>query len=127
MGALRAAEGPFVSARLPEPPYYAVIFTSQRTAGDQGYGDMAERMAALAAEQPGYLGVDSARDADGLGITVSYWRSADDIAAWRRHAEHQVARDTGRSDWYAHYTLRVARVERAYAWSRAAGNEDPQA
>lgn len=111
---------------LPQPPYYAVIFTSQRTPGDQGYGDMAGRMVALAAEQPGYLGVESARDGEGLGITVSYWRSLDDIAAWRRHAEHRIARDTGRSDWYAHYTLRIARVERAYGWARADGSADPQ-
>ena len=112
---------------LPEPPYYAVIFTSQRTPGAHGYGDMADRMVTLAAEQPGYLGVESARGDDGLGITVSYWRSPEDIAAWRRHAEHKIARDTGRSDWYAHYTLRVAKVERAYAWARKDGNQDPQA
>lgn len=111
---------------LPTPPYYAVIFTSQRTPGDQGYGDMAERMVALAAEQPGHLGVESSRGADGLGITVSYWRSLEDIAAWRRHAEHKIARDSGRSDWYAHYTLRIAKVERAYAWAREDGTEDPQ-
>ena len=112
---------------LPQPPYYAVIFTSQRTQVEDGYGDMAQRMVALAAEQPGYLGVESTRGGDGLGITVSYWRSAEDIAAWRRHAEHRIARDTGRSDWYAHYTLRVAKVERAYAWTRADGSQDPQA
>ncbi|MFG6412683.1 antibiotic biosynthesis monooxygenase family protein [Roseateles sp. DC23W] len=112
---------------LPEPPYYAVIFTSQRTPVDQGYGQMADRMVELAAAQPGYLGMESSRGDDGLGITVSYWRSADDIAAWRRHAEHKVARDTGRSDWYQHYTLRVARVERAYGWQRSAGAQDPQA
>jgi heme-degrading monooxygenase HmoA len=115
---------------LPEPPfkppYYAVIFTSQRTPADGGYGAMADRMVALAAAQPGYLGVESSRDAAGLGITVSYWRTAEDIAAWRRHAEHQVARDTGRSDWYQHYTLRVAKVERAYAWAREDGPQDPQ-
>jgi heme-degrading monooxygenase HmoA len=110
----------------PAPPYYAVIFTSQRSPVDQGYGAMADRMVALAAEQPGYLGVESARGEDGLGITVSYWRSPEDIAAWRRHAEHRVARDTGRSDWYLHYNLRVAKVERAYAWAREDGNQDPQ-
>lgn len=111
---------------LPEPPYYAVIFTSQRTSVDRGYEGMADRMVELAAAQPGYLGMDSARGANGLGITVSYWRSAEDIAAWRRHAEHRIARDTGRSDWYAHYTLRVAKVERAYAWQRSDGIQDPQ-
>ncbi|CAM3701940.1 antibiotic biosynthesis monooxygenase family protein [Roseateles saccharophilus] len=126
MGALPAAEGGLVSTRLPDPPYYAVIFASQRTAVEHGYGDMAERMVALAAGQPGYLGVESTRGEDGFGITVSYWRSPEDIAAWRRHAEHRIARDTGRSDWYAHYSLRVAKVERAYAWAREDGSRDPQ-
>lgn len=113
---------------LPQPPYYAVIFTSQRNASDAaGYGDMADRMVDLAAGQPGYLGMDSVRGADGLGITVSYWQSSEDILAWRRHAEHKIARDTGRSDWYTHYTLRVAKVERAYAWAREDGVKDPQA
>lgn len=101
-------------AHTPEPPYYAVIFTSQRTAGDDGYADMAERMVALAAEQPGFLGVESVRGADGLGITVSYWASEEAIAAWKAHAEHSLARTLGREHWYATFALRVARVERAY-------------
>lgn len=107
-------------ARTPEPPYYAVIFTSQRTEGDNGYAEMGERMAALAAEQPGYLGAESARDADGFGITVSYWESEDAILAWRRHAEHTAARERGRALWYDHFELRIARVERAYGWDRRA-------
>jgi heme-degrading monooxygenase HmoA len=101
---------------MPEPPYYAVIFVSHRTEGDAGYGAMAERMAELAAQQPGYLGVDSSRGADGVGITVSYWRSLEDIAAWRRDVEHTAARDQGRAQWYSAYELRIARVERAYSW-----------
>ncbi|KFN51362.1 antibiotic biosynthesis monooxygenase family protein [Arenimonas composti] len=102
-------------ARTPAPPYYAVIFTSRRTADDaEGYAATADRMVELAAQQPGFLGVESVRDADGLGITVSYWESEDAIAAWRRHAEHTAARDDGRARWYAGFELRVARVERAY-------------
>jgi heme-degrading monooxygenase HmoA len=116
-----------MSPALPAPPYYAVIFTSQRTAVEAGYADTAERMVALAAAQPGYLGAESTRGADGLGITVSYWRTPEDIARWRRDTEHQAARDTGRARWYEHYTLRVARVERAYAWERSDGTQDPQA
>jgi heme-degrading monooxygenase HmoA len=108
-------------APRPEPPYYAVIFTSQRTEGDQGYAEMAEHMAELAARQPGYLGMESTRDASGLGITVSYWRSAADIVAWRKQAEHAAARAQGRARWYGHYELRVAKVERAYGWDRADG------
>ena len=101
-------------ARTPQPPYYAVIFPSRRTVGDDGYGAAADRMVELAAMQPGYLGVDTVRDADGLGITVSYWESEAAIAGWRRHAEHVAAREKGRRDWYAHFELRVAKVERAY-------------
>lgn len=101
-------------ARLPQPPYYAVIFSSLRTPGDQGYEQMAARMVELAARQPGFLGAESTRGADGFGITVSYWRSEEDIAAWRQHAEHRVAQEGGRKLWYEHYELRVARVERAW-------------
>ncbi len=102
-------------AKTPKAPYYAVIFTSQRQGGDDGYGATADRMVELAQAQPGYLGVESVRGEDGLGITVSYWESEDAIAAWRRHAEHTLARERGRTQWYSHYELRVARVERAYA------------
>jgi heme-degrading monooxygenase HmoA len=99
-------------AATPEPPYYAVIFTNTRTAeDDEGYGAMAERMVELAADQPGFLGVESVRNGR-PGITVSYWRSPEDIAIWRAHAEHRVAQEMGRSNWYAAYSLRVARVER---------------
>lgn len=100
-------------ARTPEPPYYAVIFTSRRTDVDDGYGAMADRMVELAAQQPGFLGVESVRDAGGLGITVSYWSSLEAIAAWKANAEHRVAQATGRNKWYAHFETRVARVERA--------------
>jgi len=107
-----ATPTPFAST--PQPPYYAVIFASRRGAGDQGYGAMAQRMAELAAQQPGYLGADSARDADGFGITVSYWASEQAIAAWKAHAEHQLAQQQGQSCWYEHYEIRIAKVERAY-------------
>lgn len=101
-------------ARLPAPPYYAVIFSSRRTAGDEGYEQMAERMLALAAQQPGFLGAESVRGADGFGITVSYWTTEAAIAAWRAQAEHRLAQEAGRGRWYEHYEIRVARVERAH-------------
>jgi heme-degrading monooxygenase HmoA len=106
-------------ATTPEPPYYAVIFASVRTAqDDQGYATAADRMAQLASEQPGYLGVDSVRSANGVGITVSYWTSEAAIVAWRRNAEHTIVREQGRKSWYKEYELRVAKVERAYAFRR---------
>ena len=101
-------------AHTPEPPYYAVVFTSQRTPGDAGYDAMAARMAELAARQPGYLGAESVRNAAGEGITVSYWRDEASIAAWKQQAEHAAVRAHGRSHWYDHFELRVAKVERAY-------------
>lgn len=105
-------------AATPEPPYYAVIFTSRRTEVEEGYGDMSEKMVELAAQQPGFLGVESARGADGLGITVSYWQSEEAIAEWRKHAEHRLAQAHGRGKWYAEFTTRVAKVERVTRFMR---------
>ncbi|MBA4113269.1 MAG: antibiotic biosynthesis monooxygenase [Verminephrobacter sp.] len=99
-------------ANTPAPPYYAVIFTNLRTEGDQGYGAMAERMVELAAQQPGFLGVESVRD--GLGITVSYWSDLESIAAWKANAEHLQAQRLGHEKWYAGFKTRIARVERDY-------------
>lgn len=99
-------------AKTPKPPYFAVIFTSTRTPGDNGYEAMAARMVELAAQQPGFLGIESARGQDGLGITVSYWRSEADIAAWKANAEHLVAQNKGKEEWYAAFATRVAKVER---------------
>ena len=105
-------------AQTLSPPYYVVVFSSQRTAkGDADYSAMADHMAELAAQQPGYLGVESARNASGFGITVSYWTDEAAISAWKRNAEHQIAQDTAKSDWYSHYETRVAKVERAYSLS----------
>lgn len=101
-------------APLPDPPYYAVIFTAQRTDGDHGYGAMADKMGQLAATQPGYIGVESTRDAAGLGITVSYWQDEAAVLNWKAVAEHALAQKLGKERWYSHYTLRVAKVERAY-------------
>jgi heme-degrading monooxygenase HmoA len=102
-----------------EPPYWAVIFTSERTAEDpEGYGQTADEMVTLASSQPGFLGVETARGTDGIGITVSYWESLDAIREWRRHADHQVAQKLGRERWYRAYTLRIAHVERAYGFER---------
>lgn len=101
-------------AETPEPPYYAVVFTSQRSEVAAGYAQTAERMVQLAAEQPGFLGVESTRDASGFGITVSYWDSLDAIRAWKAQAEHREAQAQGRRCWYTEYQLRICRVERAY-------------
>ena len=100
-------------APLPDPPYYAVVFTSLRGSDDPGYDAMAEAMDRLARKQPGYIGVESVRAADGLGITVSYWKTEADVAAWKKVAKHEAGQRLGRERWYQHYRLRVARVERA--------------
>lgn len=97
-----------------QPPYYAVIFTSKKREVAPGYDEMAAKMEALASSQPGYLGIESARGADGIGITVSYWTSLEAIAAWKAHLDHKVAQESGRRSWYEAYAVRIARVERAY-------------
>lgn len=97
----------------------AVIFASQRTGEDEGgYAAAAEAMVALAERQPGFAGIESARDANGFGITISYWDDDAAAKAWRDHPEHARIRDLGRARWYEHYDLQVARVERGYGWRR---------
>jgi heme-degrading monooxygenase HmoA len=105
---------PGALAHTPEPPYFAVIFTSKRAEGDRGYAAMAERMVELGEKQDGFLGIESARGADGIGITVSYWRDEAAIRAWKRDAEHQRAQAGGKATWYEEYHVRIAKVERAY-------------
>jgi heme-degrading monooxygenase HmoA len=103
------------------PPYVAVIFVNQRADGDAaGYAQTADAMVALAEQQPGYLGHDSVRGADGLGITVSYWTDDAAIAAWKAVGAHRAAQAAGQRRWYSAYTTHVARVERSYAMSGAA-------
>lgn len=103
-------------ALTPQPPYYAVIFTSLRTERDNGYGNMADAMVALAEEQPGYLGIESARE--GLGITVSYWATLEDIKNWKANAQHLLAQKLGKEMWYSDFKVRICRVERDYNLNR---------
>jgi heme-degrading monooxygenase HmoA len=104
-------------ANTPQPPYYAVIFSSVRTnASADDYALAAAQMVEMAAEQPGFLGVESAREE--LGITVSYWESLEAIRNWKMNAEHTVARDKGRAQWYRTFKTRICLVERDYGWEK---------
>jgi heme-degrading monooxygenase HmoA len=100
-----------LSASL-QPPYYAVIFTSLRKETDEaGYQRTLARMLELGRQRPGFLGIESAHSPDGAGITVSYWRTREDITAWKRDTDHLAAQAAGRRQWYVWYRARVARVE----------------
>ncbi|HEX7048517.1 MAG TPA: antibiotic biosynthesis monooxygenase [Gammaproteobacteria bacterium] len=99
-------------ADTPAPPYYAVIFTSQRSDETEGYEAMAERMVALARQQPGFLGMETAHTE--IGLTISYWESLQAIQEWKADLEHRDAQRLGREKWYAHYRVRITRVEREY-------------
>ncbi|WP_410768542.1 antibiotic biosynthesis monooxygenase family protein [Fontibacillus sp. BL9] len=98
---------------------YAVIFSSQRTEGDNGYGAMADKMEQLASRQPGFISVDSVRDCSGAGITVSYWKSLEAIQNWKKNEAHLIAQEKGKQDWYQHYKVRICKVEREYASDQA--------
>lgn len=110
-------------AQTPPAPYYAVIFSSTRTDGDNGYGAMADRMVELARDMPGFLGIESVRDElagdqGRPGITVSYWSSLEAIREWKNQSEHLAAQKMGREQWYASYHLRIAKVEYDYGFVR---------
>lgn len=99
-------------AKTPKPPYYAVIFTSHRTDGENSYSEMAQKMVELASKQEGFLGVESAREE--VGITVSYWSSVEAIRRWKANVEHREAQRLGHEKWYSSFKVRVSKVERDY-------------
>ena len=103
------------NGKKPQPPYYAVIFTSKRTEGDNGYGKMAQTLEELAVKQKGFLGIESARDHE-LGITVSYWESLEDIKNWKENSTHIIAQEKGKERWYKEYDVRICKVERDYSF-----------
>ena len=103
-------------AHTPSPPYYAVIFTSVRTTHDEGYSDTAKRMSELAKQQPGFLGEESARN--DIGITVSYWESLESIKNWKNNAEHLIAQQSGKDNFYKSYKTRICKVERDYGFEK---------
>jgi heme-degrading monooxygenase HmoA len=99
-------------AATPQPPYYAVIFTSIRTDVDNGYEETSLRMIELARLQEGFLGYESAKSE--VGITVSYWKDLESIKKWKANVEHRIAQERGKKEWYSSYKVRIARVEREY-------------
>lgn len=101
-------------AKTPTPPYYAVIFSSIRTAGDNGYAEMAEKMLGFASKADGFLGIESVRE--GLGITVSYWRDLEAIKIWKDNPEHKIAMGKGKAEWYKSFKVRIAKVEKDYGF-----------
>jgi heme-degrading monooxygenase HmoA len=103
-------------ANTPQPPYYAVIFTSVRTDIDDGYSEISDLMINLAGRQEGFLGVESARNE--IGITVSYWKDLESIRKWKLNAQHLIAQERGKSDWYKHYKTRISLVERDYSFDK---------
>lgn len=103
-------------AKTPNPPYFAVIFTSMRTEIETGYSDTAELMVVLANQQEGFLGVESARN--DIGITVSYWKDLESIRKWKLHTEHLIAQNKGKAQWYKQYKIRICLVERDYQFDK---------
>ena len=97
-------------------PYYAVIFTNTQTDNLEGYSQMAEAMEALAKQQPGYLGMEHARNE--IGITISYWESLEAITHWKANLDHQEAQRLGKMQWYKSYTVRICKVEREYSFEK---------
>jgi heme-degrading monooxygenase HmoA len=100
-----------------QPPYYAVIFTTLRKEGDHGYEEMASKMEALAAKQPGFIGFETARSE--IGISVSYWETLAAIKQWKENSEHLIAQKKGKEVWYQWYKLRICLVERDYEFGES--------
>jgi heme-degrading monooxygenase HmoA len=97
------------------PPYFAAIFSSKRSKIDDGYQKMSEYMGELSKSQKGFLGLETVRNEDGFGITISYWESEEDIIAWKNNATHLKAQMRGKNEWYENFEVKIAQVNRAYS------------
>ena len=107
-----------INLKITDFPYYAVLFTSLYADNHVGYKEMNDKMSELVTKQPGYLGMESARGADGLGITISYWKDKESIISWKKNMEHQIAQYKGRKTWYSYYKICVCAVERSYEFKK---------
>lgn len=99
-------------------PYYAVIFKSKLAIADDSYGEMAKIMQLHVEEQSGFLGCDSVRNHEGIGITVSYWSNLESIKQWQYHVLHVQAKLLGKTKWYEDYTIRICKVENEETFCR---------
>ncbi|MFE7275966.1 antibiotic biosynthesis monooxygenase family protein [Streptomyces sp. NPDC057623] len=116
----RHSEVPVTSVEAHEPPYYVAVFTAVRTENQNDFSETNARMEDLVQGVAGFLGMDHAQTPGGLGITVSYFRDADALTAWRTNVEHRAAQERGRAEWYQSYTLHVAKVERSHGFLNGA-------
>jgi len=55
-------------------------------------------MKELAKVQKGYLGFESASGE--TNISISYWRTLEDISSWKKNEEHALAQEKGVTEWY---------------------------
>lgn len=112
-------------AKTPQPPYYAVIFTSTRSTLEDGYQFVENLLQEEVRKIEGFLGVESATNSE-FGITISYWSSIESIKNWKNHQEHQTAQQKGRDLWYKDYTIRICKVEKEYTMeSSSFQNQNP--
>ncbi|MGG0459698.1 antibiotic biosynthesis monooxygenase family protein [Bacillus mycoides] len=96
--------------------YYAAIFTSQRSEhNSERYESMSENLVELVKTQPGFIRIESARDNEEYGITISYWESLEAIQKWKANTTHQVAQQKGKETWYSQYNVQICKVVRDYS------------
>ena len=106
-----------MNAFAEQTPYYAVIFSSLRTATEEGYSEWNEKLFKLVENIPGYLGYESYRNENGHGVTISYWKNLDALKQWKENNLHRKAQELGREKWYTQYKIRVCKVENEYGFS----------
>lgn len=99
-------------------PQVVCIFRSTRSDHSASeYAEWSRQMEQLVATMPGYITHSSFRDdASGQGVTISYFRSMEDVVAWRRVPDHREAQALGRSSFYTAYEIEVAEIVRQYGW-----------
>jgi heme-degrading monooxygenase HmoA len=100
---------------IEKDPYYAVIFTAKFADNLKDYDKIANEMLELAKEQKGFISIESVKEGN-KEITVSYWRTLEDIRNWSVNERHVEAKKGGKTKWYEYFTVRICKVEREYSF-----------
>ncbi len=100
----------------------AIIEFRIRLGAEELYAEWAAKLHAGVHHIDGFISVERFESGSrpGTWLSLSYWRDAEALAAWRRDPDHIKGMAAGKRDVFADYRIVVAQVERDYSFKRPA-------
>ena len=92
---------------------YVVIFKARIRALDELYFSTAQQLRDKALTHFNCQHFEALTEAE-HEIALSYWNTLEDILAWQQDAQHLVAQQLGKNQWYASFSVEICEVLRRY-------------